>query len=317
MIYLKSFTLPTDEQEELFFNESPGINPDTAAIRKNKRWIYTTKYPFDVFYGRETPRFEFSDITVFCGSNGCGKSTILNLIADKLGLERGVEYNRSDFFEDYLKRCSREIQSDGDYRNLLSRSGDEPEVPCGSRIITSDDVFNSMINRRRLNQGIDEVRGEMIKEYIYERENGDVKLHGLDDYDRWLETMSTKTKRNSQSRFLSEHLIKNVPEQSNGESALSFFASSIKENALYLLDEPENSLSPTKQLELKYFLEDSVRSFGCQLIISTHSPFILSLRRARIYNLDKNPVVTENWTSLECVRVYYDFFRERADEFGE
>ncbi len=315
MIYLKSFTLPTDEQEVIFFD--PKLNPDPVAVRKNRRWIYTTKYPFDVFYGRETPRFEFSDITIFCGGNGSGKSTILNLIADKLGLERGVEYNRSDFFDDYLKLCRREIQSDRDYRNLLSYRGDEPDVPRGSRIITSDDVFNSMINKRRLNQGIDEVRSEMIKEYIYERENGDVKLHGLDDYDRWLNTMSTKTKRNSQSRYLSEHLIKNVPEQSNGESALAFFANSIKENALYLLDEPENSLSPSKQLELKYFIEDSVRNFGCQFIISTHSPFVLSLRRARIYNLDKNPVVTENWTSLECVRVYYDFFRECADEFGD
>ncbi len=315
MIYLKSFALPTDAREELYFNENPLINPDPDVIRKNKRWVYTTKYPFDVFYGQDVPRFDFSEITIFCGGNGSGKSTILNLIADKLRLERGVEYNRSDFFEDYLKLCQSETCSDaGDYRNLLQRSD---EIPAGSRIITSDDVFNSMISKRRLNQGIDEVRAEMIKEYIYERENGDVNLHSLDDYDRWLNTKSTKTKRNSQSRYLSQHLIKNVPEQSNGESALAFFVNSISENALYLLDEPENSLSPSKQLELKYFLEDSAQSYGCQFIISTHSPFVMSLRHARIYNLDENPVVTRKWEELECVRVYYDFFREHADEFED
>mgnify|MGYP006990124335 CR=1 FL=1 len=36
----------------------------------------------------------------------------------------------------------------------------------------------------------------------------------------------------------------NVREHSNGESAFLYFTDKIKENGLYLLDEPENSLSP-------------------------------------------------------------------------
>ena len=63
--------------------------------------------------------------------------------------------------------------------------------------------------------------------------------------------------------------MENVAERSNGESALAYFTQSIGENALYLLDEPENSLSAALQLELKRFLEDSVRFFGCQLVLST------------------------------------------------
>ena len=76
-----------------------------------------------------------------------------------------------------------------------------------------------------------------------------------------------------------------------------------------------NSLSPKRQMELMSFLEDSARFFGCQFIISTHSPFLLSMRGARIYNLDKNPVTIERWTDLENVRTYFDFFRTHEKEF--
>ena len=107
----------------------------------------------------------------------------------------------------------------------------------------------------------------------------------------------------------------NVREYSNGESAYLYFTEKIVENGLYLLDEPENSLSPKRQMELMNFLEESVRFFGCQFVISTHSPFLLSLRGAKIYNLDVNPVTVEHWTELENVRTYYDFFRRHGDEF--
>ena len=76
MIYLSSFAFPTREQEDCFFDSSqPGFK------KKNFRTVYTSKYPFNLFRDRELPVFEFSDITIFCGNNGSGKSTILNVIA--------------------------------------------------------------------------------------------------------------------------------------------------------------------------------------------------------------------------------------------
>ncbi|MDD5898706.1 MAG: AAA family ATPase, partial [Clostridia bacterium] len=85
----------------------------------------------------------------------------------------------------------------------------------------------------------------------------------------------------------------------------------------YLLDEPENSLSPQRQQELLGFLEDSVRFFGCQFIIATHSPFLLSMRGARVYDLDEDPVRIRRWTQLPAVRAYYDFFRRHASAFED
>lgn len=46
-----------------------------------------------------------------------------------------------------------------------------------------------------------------------------------------------------------------------------------------------------------------------------YSPFLLSIKNAKIYDLDINPVTTRKWTELESVKIYYDFFTEVKDEF--
>ena len=294
MIYLMNFQMPTREDEENYFSDKDNI--------KVKKTCYTTYYPFQLFQYRELPEFFFSDITIFCGNNGSGKSSILNIIAEKLALERSTPFNRSDFFEDYVGMC--------DYQ--LDRA-----IPPESKIITSDGVFEKVLDIRRINDGIDSKRSDLIREYIAENspDAAPNRLGGLDDYERWKRVSDMRNKNRSQSRFLKENLMRNIQERSNGESALSYFVDSIQENALYLLDEPENSLSPQNQLQLKYFIEDSVRKYGCQFVISTHSPFLLSLKGAHIYNLDETPPAEQKWTELACVKVYHDFFVEQNDKF--
>ena len=294
MIYLMNFQMPTREDEENYFSDKDNI--------KVKKTCYTTYYPFQLFRYRELPEFFFSDITIFCGNNGSGKSSILNIIAEKLALERSTPFNRSDFFEDYVGMC--------DYQ--LDRA-----IPPESKIITSDGVFEKVLDIRRINDGIDSKRSDLIREYIAENSPyaAPNRLGGLDDYERWKRVRDMRNKNRSQSRFLKENLMRNIQERSNGESALSYFVDSIQENALYLLDEPENSLSPQNQLKLKYFIEDSVRNYGCQFVISTHSPFLLSLKGAHIYNIDETPPAEQKWTELACVKVYHDFFVEQNDKF--
>ena len=292
MIYLMSFRMPTRENEENYF----------SGNFKVKRTCYTTYYPFQLFQYRELPEFFFSDITIFCGNNGSGKSSILNIIAEKLALERSTPFNRSDFFEDYVGMCDYQL---------------ERAIPTGSKIITSDGVFEKVLDIRRINDGIDSKRSDLIREYIAENSPyaAPNRLGGLDDYERWKRVRDMRNKNRSQSRFLKENLMRNIQERSNGESALSYFVDSIQENALYLLDEPENSLSPQNQLQLKYLIEDSVRNYGCQFVISTHSPFLLSLKGAHIYNIDETPPAEQKWTELACVKVYHDFFVEQDDKF--
>ena len=83
----------------------------------------------------------------------------------------------------------------------------------------------------------------------------------------------------------------------------------------WLLDEPENSLSPVRQQELLKFIEDSARFFGFQFIISTHSPFLVSMKGAKIYDMDEDVVDVKRWSELPNVRIYYDFFKKHEKEF--
>ena len=54
---------------------------------------------------------------------------------------------------------------------------------------------------------------------------------------------------------------------------------------------------------------------GCQLIISTHSPFLLAMANAKIYDLDARPVDIKEWTQLENVRAYHAFFSRHHEAF--
>ena len=257
---------------------------------------YNTKYPFGVLSYHQIEKIEFEPITIFYGGNGCGKTTALNIIAEKLHLKRDSLYNKSNFFDTYLSYCS--------YNSKM--------LPFKSRIITSDDVFEFTMNLRHINEGIDRRREELFDEYDKLKES-DFKLKTLSDYDKFKKT--SVTRKISRASYVMQNMQNNVKEQSNGESGFMYFTNKIENDALYLLDEPENSLSPEKQQELLQFIQDSARFYNCQFIIATHSPFLLSLKDAKIYDFDENPVKVKPWTELKNVRDYYNFFKSHEKEF--
>lgn len=297
-VYLRSFTLPDEiaEQKWLF--------DDDPAMKAKLRNVYTSFYPFKLFTKyAEPPTFEFDPITVIYGGNGSGKSTVLNLIAAKLELDRRSRFETTDFFSDYVKLCIAEC--DG--------------VPRESKIITSDDVFKKLYDTRGFNTVVDgERKGAWDKKRAMKQEIRDdpslLRLRGLDDFDRWNEYRNAVNQ--STSQFIRDRAEKNIESRSNGETALKYLTDEIGENALYLLDEPENSLSPAFQLELRQFIEDSARFFKCQFVISTHSPLLLSANGAKIYNLDDEAEAYE-WYELENVRVFAKFFAEHAEKFSD
>lgn len=285
MIYLETFTFPDAEQE-------------TSFLLGEKRTCFASFYPFKILSRHRFKRIDFEPVTILYGGNGTGKSTALHVIAQKAGLARDAAYNRTRFFDDYVRMCG--------MRTAMP-------VPEGSRILTSDDVFDAMLDVRALNDGMDRKREEIFEDYWQDRRSG-FQLSSMADYEKLRRV--NRARKHTQSRYVREELGMNVRTFSNGESAFRMFTEKIGENALYLLDEPENSLSPARVLELCRFIGDSARFFGCQFVISTHSPFLLALRGAKVYDLDSDPVDVRRWTELENVRVYYAFFKEHEGEFG-
>lgn len=286
MLYLSCFEFPDIEQEYDF-------------IFRQKKTCYDTYYPFQILSKHQFRRIDFEPMTILYGGNGSGKTTALNVIGEKLGLHRDSLYNRSNFFADYIQMCDMKL---------------ERRIPKDSAIITSDDVFDFMLNLRSINEGIDRKREELFEEYLQAKYNH-FQMKSLDDYEQLKKVNAARS--GTQSKYIRKTLSDNVREHSNGESAFLYFSEKIKENGLYLLDEPENSLSPAKQQELLRFLEDSVRFFGCQFIIATHSPFLLSMRGAKIYDLDEEIVDVKRWSELENVRAYYEFFKKQEEAFAD
>lgn len=100
--------------------------------------------------------------------------------------------------------------------------------------------------------------------------------------------------------------------KSHGQRDMVFFANRFKKKGLYLLDEPENALSPRKQLELLKILHETSRSGDVQYIIATHSPILLSLPGAEIYSFDHSPISTVAYENTDYYRIYRDFMIDRA-----
>lgn len=289
MIYLTHFSVPADDG--MFLSED----------RESRRTCYGNKYPFGAFQGKEIPRLSFEPITIFCGGNGSGKTTLLNLIGEKLELQRGTVFNRSSFYSKYLKLCRAETTS------ALNR-----QVHATSRVITSDDVFDYLLDLRNLNENINVKRRELLSEYT-EKRYSNLQMRSLEDLDELRKVVDAQ--RYTGSRYVNENLMRDIPGKSNGESAFLYFTRHIQEGGLYLLDEPENSLSAQLQLELAQFLEDSARFYDCQFVIATHSPFLLALKGAKVYDLDRSPVEPCSWTEVPNVRTFYDFFHRHQKEF--
>lgn len=287
MIYLKNFRLVDGAAEY-----------DMILYKKN---IHNTLYPLNIFPEKQLERLEFDSITIFYGGNGSGKTTLLNMIGETLQVAKKNKENLGDLFHRYTKSCHYEFLHESQCRE--------------KKYISSDDVFDYLLDIRAMNSRINRRKDQLTEEY-YEYRNTAAKeyLSRPDRYDE-LENKIDADKM-TVSKYIRTRLRNNtVVQESNGETALEYWQNEIQDHALYLIDEPENSLSAQNQLKFKTFIEESARFYNCQFIIATHSPFLLALQGARIYDLDSVPVQVKKWTELENVKLYYEFFKEHSDEF--
>ena len=253
-------------------------------------------YPYSVFIGKYIDPFVFTPITIFYGNNGSGKSTLLNIIADKLQI-KGREHATSnsfgivDYCDKFVDECTFSYGED-EYGIEIRR------IPKNSRYMKSEDILYEIKKIQQEEVLSDGMLYELVRDGM-----------ALKDARRFL----TSKKGQDQKRYIEFSQEK----YSNGETAMQYFEEYLQPDALYLLDEPEVSLSPANQVILAEEINKMARLLECQFIIATHSPFMLGTLNAKIYNLDTEEYDVTKWSDLDNVRYFYNFFKKHEDEFKE
>lgn len=82
-------------------------------------------------------------------------------------------------------------------------------------------------------------------------------------------------------------------------------------NGLYILDEPEAALSPSRQLSLLIRLHELLEE-GSQFVIATHAPIVLAYPGATIYQLDERGISPVEYDHTEHVQLTRDFLNDRG-----
>ena len=295
-MYITNFSLPSFNEEFAVLYHEDG--PMLGQMKCNSGNIY----PFNIFPDRVEKMGSLSldfmsPITILYGNNGSGKTTILNLIAEYINASRHSTFNKSGLFYDYLELCNGDLKERGQKKLM----------------ITSDDVFEHLLRERRK---FDIFNSERIRynEHIsnerlrFDRERVSIDFEdpeSIDAYKRRCQVLN-----NSNSKLIVQKMGVDKKGQSNGETAIDFFTDQIQTRGVYLIDEPENSLSPKMQQALADYIKVMTQELDCQFIIASHSPFFIGIEGAAVYDLDSHIIEPCDWRELESIQVYREFFRQ-------
>jgi predicted ATPase len=94
---------------------------------------------------------------------------------------------------------------------------------------------------------------------------------------------------------------------SHGEGFLRFFEERCRNQGLYIFDEPESALSPSRQVEFLKLLRRMDEAGFSQVIMATHSPMLMAYPGARLLGLSKNglePITLEETQHFRLLREF-------------
>lgn len=316
MIYLEQFRFPTAKQEDECI----------TAMCKSLSSYCDDAYPFKITTGIDLYSLDFEPITLLCGGNGCGKSTILNIIGRKLCADRHSLYNSTVYMDTFVSLCK--------YTEASVLAGDELfdddrrirsykyDIKKYCHVITSDDIFQSMLDLRLANEQ------KLHKSFFIKQDQRLARCNN--ELDRVVPSRSidldtgngvkefnalVEMRKLSFKKYMEKTVGKMERGFSNGETALMKLSEKLETPGLYILDEPENSMSCEFQMRLANLIEFFAYRGKCQFIIATHSPFLMAMQNAKIYNLDHTPVDICNWWELENIKPYFELFEKARDNF--
>ena len=102
---------------------------------------------------------------------------------------------------------------------------------------------------------------------------------------------------------------KSLHQQSHGESFMATLLNKLTGGGLYIMDEPEAALSPSRQMAAISAIHHLVEQ-NSQFIIATHSPILLAYPRACIYQLDDQGLRKIEYEETEHYSVTRQFLND-------
>jgi len=114
----------------------------------------------------------------------------------------------------------------------------------------------------------------------------------------------------SDSRMYDNYGGESLHHRSHGEGFMALIEHRLTGKGIYIFDEPEAALSFQNQLAFLCWIKQAVNE-GAQLIISTHSPVILSYPDATIYEIEEEKLVHKDYLDCSVYRDLYGFMLNR------
>lgn len=106
--------------------------------------------------------------------------------------------------------------------------------------------------------------------------------------------------------FVSGSYGGSLHKESHGESFLAIVENRFFGNGLYILDEPESALSPTRLLTLMGFI-GKLKKENSQFIIATHSPILMAMPDAEILSFSDFGIRPIGYTQTEHYQITKKF----------
>lgn len=206
------------------------------------------KYPFNIPIIKDFDYLEFdTPVTFIVGENGVGKSTFIEALAVKCGLNAEGGTQNFNFSTRGTHSCLHEYLSINHFQRK-----------CETKFFLRAESFYNVAS---------EIDSLGVSGY------GNNSLHAC----------------------------------SHGESFLQLIENRFTKDGLYILDEPEAALSPTRQMTLLRLINELANQ-GCQFIIATHSPILISYYKGKILDLNNNfkEIKYEDTEIYQTYKMYLD-----------
>lgn len=216
------------------------------------------------------PMVFHKDVTFLVGENGSGKSTMLEAIAAIMGIGgQGGTGNFTDTKSAQFRYRSNLDDSSG-------RSGLESFLKPKRGVIGPKDKFF------------------LRAESVY-----NIATY-LEDLSKDPDAMT------SPEQVFRRYGGKSLHQRSHGEAFLTLLVHTLSGGGLYLMDEPESALSPSRQLAALVRIHDLVQ-LDSQFIIATHSPILMAYPNSTIYRFDESGCTQVKFEETEHYQVTLDF----------